>query len=140
MNEIQNFAAPSGGAALERANARIRAWNSQAEQLRAVYPSFDLNREVRNPDFLAMLKAGVPLRQAFEVIHMDQIKAAAAAAQAQATERALTAHIKAKGTRPQENGAGASSAFTVKDDVSRLTTKDRAELARRAARGEVITF
>lgn len=124
----------------ERADAQLNAWNDQAEQLRAVYPSFDLTREAQNRDFLSMLRSGVPVRQAYEVIHMDEIKEATAAMQAKATEKAVTANIKAKGARPQENGTGASSGFTVKDDVSRLTRKDRAEIARRAARGEVITF
>lgn len=123
-----------------QAEAQLRAWSDQAEQAKTLYPSFDLGREAQNRDFRSMLRAGVPVRQAFEVVHMDEIMATAAAMQAQATERAVTANIKAKGTRPQENGAGAASGFTVKDDVSRLTPKDRAEMARRAARGEVITF
>lgn len=124
----------------ERADAQLRAWDEQAAQARAVYPGLDLGAEARNPQFLSMLRSGVPVRTAYEVIHMDEIKAGVATAQAQATEKAVTANIKAKGARPQENGAGAGAGFTVKDDVSRLTPKDRAELARRAARGEVITF
>lgn len=124
----------------ERADAQLRAWDEQAAQARAVYPGLDLGAEARNPQFLSMLRSGVPVQTAYEVIHMDEIKAGVATAQAQATEKAVTANIKAKGARPQENGAGAGAGFTVKDDVSRLTPKDRAELARRAARGEVITF
>lgn len=124
----------------DRADAQIRAWNDQAEQLKAVYPSFDLTREAQNRDFLSMLKAGVPVRQAYEVVHMDEIKAATAAMQAKATEKAVTDNIKAKGTRPQENGTGAASGFTMKDDVHKLTPKDRAEIAKRVSRGEVITF
>lgn len=124
----------------ERAGRQLRAWDQQAEQARAVYPGLDLGTEARNPQFLSMLRSGVPVQTAYEVIHMDEIKASVAAAQAQATEKAVTDNIRAKGARPQENGAGAGAGFTVKDDVSRLTPKDRAELARRAARGEVITF
>lgn len=127
-------------APMSRAQAQLRDWNSQAAQVRALYPGFDLGREARNQTFRSMLRSGVPVRQAFEVVHMDEIKAAAAAAQAQATERAVTANIKAKGARPQENGAGAAAGFTVKDGVSRLTPQDRAEFARRASMGEVITF
>lgn len=121
---------PTAGALL--AQRQLRAWNEQAEQVKARYPDFDLGREAQDRTFRSMLRAGVPVRQAFEVVHMDELRAAA--------ERAVTANIKAKGARPQENGAGASSGFTVKDDVSRLTPRDRAELAKRAARGEVITF
>jgi len=124
----------------ERAQAQMQDWSRQAQQLKTMYPSFDLSQEAQNRDFVSMLRAGVPVRQAFEVIHMDEIKAAAASVQAKATEKAITANIKAKGARPQENGTGTTSGFTVKDDVSRLTPKDRAEIARRAARGEIITF
>lgn len=116
--------------------AQLRAWDSQAEQVKALYPGFDLGLEARSRDFRAMLKAGVPMRQAFEVLHMDQIMSA----RTQAAERALTANIRAKGARPPENGAGAAAGFTVKDGVSRLSAQDRADMARRAARGEVITF
>lgn len=123
---------PQGWTGRERAEAQLRDWDSQAEQVRTLYPSFDLGREAQNRNFLALLRSGVPVRQAFEVLHMDEIRAA--------TERAVTANIKAKGSRPQENGAGAAAGFTVKDGVSRLTARDRAEYARRAARGEVITF
>lgn len=124
----------------ERADRQLRAWDQQAEQARAVYPGLNLGTEARNPQFLSMLRAGVPVQTAYEVVHMDEIKAGVATAQAQATEKAVTDNIRAKGARPQENGAGTGAGFTVKDDVSRLTPKDRAELARRAARGETITF
>lgn len=124
----------------ERANNQLRLWHEQAQQLKDLYPSFDLAREAKDPNFLSMLRAGVPVRQAFEVIHMEEIKAAAAAVQAKATEKAVTDGIRARGARPQENGAGAGAGFTIKDDVSRLTKKDRAEIARRAARGETIKF
>lgn len=123
-------AAPTPGALL--AQQQLQSWDAQAKQVRNLYPGFDLGREAQNRTFRSLLRSGVPVRQAFEVLHMDELRSAA--------ERAVTANIKAKGARPQENGAGASSGFTVKDDVSRLTPRDRAELAKRAARGEVITF
>lgn len=98
----------------ERADAQLRAWNGQAEQLRAIYPSFDLTREAQNREFLSMLKAGVPVRQAYEVVHMDEIKAAAAAETAQAG--AETAR------------AGAETAKTAAE-----TARGRAEIAGSAA-------
>ena len=48
--------------------------------------------------------------------------------------------IRAKGARPQENGTTSQGAFIVKDDVSKLSKRDRAEIIRRAARGEHIEF
>ena len=55
-------------------------------------------------------------------------------------EKTVTDNIRARGARPQENGAAPKSAVVVKDDVSKLTPADRAEIARRAAMGETITF
>lgn len=131
---------PRGRPEREGVRTQLRRWSEQEAQVRARYPEFDLNREVRSRNFLALLRAGVPMLQAYEVIHLEEIKAAATADQAKQTERAVMENIKAKGTRPRENGTGTASGFTVKDDVARLTPRDRAEIARRAARGEVITF
>lgn len=124
----------------ERADAKMRQWYDEAEQAREKYPSLDLRAEAQDPNFLAMLKAGVPVLHAYEVAHMDDIKAGIAAMQAKATEKQVTEHIRAKGARPPENGTAPQSGFTVRDDVHKLTKKDRAEIARRAAMGEKITF
>lgn len=124
----------------ERADAQMRRWYDEAEQAREKYPSFDLRAEAQDPNFLAMLKAGVPVLHAYEVAHMDDIKAGIAAMQAKATEKQVTENIRAKGARPPENGTAPQSGFTVRDDVHKLTKKDRAEIARRAAMGEKITF
>lgn len=122
------------------ANQQMQRWMAESEQVKSVYGSFDLGKEVQNPQFLSMLKAGVPVQHAYEVVHMDEIKAGIAKMQAQATEKQVVAGIRAKGARPQENGVSSQSAFTVKDDVSKLTKKDRAEAVRRALRGEHIEF
>ncbi len=124
----------------QRAQEQLQQWYGEAEQLKALYPKFDLNDEVQNPQFLSMLRAGVPVQHAYEVVHMEQIKAGVAAMQARATEKQVVDGIRAKGTRPQENGTSSQSSFIVKDDVSKLTRKERQEIARRAARGERIEF
>ena len=48
--------------------------------------------------------------------------------------------IKAKGSRPTENGVSSGSAAVVKSDVNALTKKDREEIERRVMRGERISF
>lgn len=124
----------------QAAQQQLQRWYGEAEQARSLYPSFDLSAEVQNPQFLSMLRAGVPVRHAYEVVHMDEIKAGVAQLTAQATEKQVVDGIRARGARPQENGTTSQSAFTVKDDVSKLSKKDRAEIARRAMMGEKITF
>lgn len=124
----------------EAAQQQIARWMQESEGLKNTYKSFDLRTELANPQFMSMLKSGVPVKSAYEVVHMEDIKAGIAQMTAKATEKQVTDNIRAKGQRPPENGTSVQSAFTVKDDVSKLSRKDRAEIARRAARGERIVF
>lgn len=122
------------------AQQRLAQWHQEAEEARQVYPELDLNREAANPQFLSLLRSGVPVRHAYEVIHMDDIKASTAQTAAKNTEKQVVDGIRAKGARPAENGMANTSGFLVKDDVSKLSRKDRAEIAKRVARGEMISF
>lgn len=124
----------------EKANAQLQSWYQEAESVRQKYPTFDLNAEVKNPEFLSMLRSGVPMDHAYMVMHMEDIVNGVAQNTAQQTQKQVVQHIRARGARPAENGTSAQSAFTVKSDVTKLTKADRAEIARRAARGEKITF
>lgn len=124
----------------QKAEQQIRQWDSDAQSLKGLYPSFDLQAEVQNPQFTALLKSGVPMQTAYEVMHMADIKAGIQRMTATATEKQVTDNIRAKGQRPKENGTSSQSAFTVKDDVRKLSKADRANIARLAARGESITF
>lgn len=124
----------------EAVDRQTQKWVQEARELRQLYPSFDLATEMQSRQFLSMLKSGVPVRTAYEVVHMEEIKAAVEQSAAKAAEKQVVDGIRAKGMRPPENGTAAQSGFTVKDDVSRLTKRDRAEIARRVARGEKIEF
>lgn len=124
----------------EQADNQLRQWWQQGEELKRSYPSFDLQREAQNPEFLRLLQSGVPVDHAFQVIHMDEIMQGVAANTAKAAERQITANIRARGSRPAEAGASGKASFTVKNDVSKLSKKDRAEIAKRAMRGERIEF
>lgn len=124
----------------QQAQQKLQQWYAEAEQVQKLYPSFDLSAEVKNPQFLSMLRAGVPVQHAYEVIHMEDIKAGVAAMQAKATEKQVVDGIRAKGARPAENGMTAQSGFIVKDDVTKLTRQDRAKIARQVEMGAHVTF
>lgn len=124
----------------DAADNQLREWWQQGEQLKQQYPSFDLDREAQNPEFLRLLRSGVPVDHAFKLLHMDEIMQGVAANTAKAAERQITANIRARGSRPAEAGASGKASFTVKNDVSKLSKKDRAEIAKRAMRGERIEF
>jgi hypothetical protein len=124
----------------ENANKLYAKWMDEAESTKAVYPSFDLNTEMQNPKFIDLLRSNIDVRTAFEVLHKDEIIPAAMQYTAKTVEQKLTNKMIANGARPVENGNSSQSAAITKSDVSQLSKEDRAEINRRVARGEKITF
>ena len=142
---------------LERENAELRAirqrqigqqqfqqqidsWYKEADRVKELYPSFDFKAEAQNPNFLALLKQGVGVEHAYKVLHFDELTENAARVAAQTADAQAQARIKQKASRPSENGTSSQSAVIVRNDVSSLTRKERAEIARRVQRGEKIVF
>ena len=130
----------------QRANETRQAWENEAEGLKAQYPDLDIDSEVADQRFqdllVSLTKAGFtnPVQIAYESCHADEVKGAIANYVAQQTEKKVTDNIKAKGSRPVENGASSSNAFSQKVDVSKLTDKEMDEYIKRASRGEMISF
>lgn len=124
----------------ENADRIYAGWMDQANALKTVYPTFDLASELQNQSFADLLRNGIDVRTAYEVIHKDEIITAAMQFTAQQVAQKTTNNIIANGARPAENGASPQSPAVVKSDVSQLTKADRQEIARRVARGERISF
>ena len=124
----------------ENANKLYAQWMEQAETAKSVYPSFDLRTEMQNPQFVNLLRSNIDVRTAYEVIHKDDIIAGAMQFTAKKVEQKIADKIIAGGARPSENGNSSQGASVTKSDVSTLTRADRAEIARRVARGEKISF
>lgn len=118
----------------------LSQWTTEADATKMVYPAFDFDAEMENPDFRALLNAHVGVQTAYEVLHKDEIIPAAMQYAAKTVEQKLTNKIVSNGARPVENGNSAQSASVVKKDVAQLTRADRAEIAKRVARGEKIRF
>lgn len=115
-------------------------WMDQAKQAKQMYPSLDLNTEAKNPQFLQLLNSGVDVGTAYAVIHKDEIIPAAMQYTAKTVEQKLTNKIIANGARPVENGISSQGAVQTKSDVSQLSDADIAEIMKRVARGERISF
>lgn len=131
----------------QKADETYNDWIRQASELVGTadapgdYPDFDLRREVaENPRFIAMLRAGVPVRDAYEVSHLGDIQARNAAKAAAEMEKRVMDNVRAKGMRPNENGTNSQPGVIVKNDPSKFTKADRAEIARRVRRGELIVL
>lgn len=126
-----------GAAAAQR---QMAAWTQEAAALKAKYPGFNLNTEAQNEQFVRMLRTGVPMEHAYRVMHMDEIVSDSVRTMAQQTEQRVVNNVRARGARPAENGTSSQGAFTYKDDVSKLSKKDRAAIAKRVSQGETIRF
>ena len=88
-----------------------------------------------------MLKSGVDVKNAYMVVHMDDIMSGAMQYTAQQISQKTVNDIMARGMRPAENGANSTGAATItKTDPTKFTKKDREEISRRVARGEIITL
>lgn len=145
---------------LERENAQLkrasqmtaeqREWEelvAQGENVKQMYPAFDMDVEMQNPQFgrlLATLKGsgfGDPVRIAYETVHRDEIMGGAMEYAVKQTEQKIANSIQSGMSRPQENGtakvaAGAPTAL----DPSKLSKSQIEDIKQRAARGERITF
>ncbi len=119
---------------------KIAEWTKEAEEVQKTYPDFLFEQDIKDREFAALLRAGVPMKLAYEVRHMPDIVAGAAQKAADEREKAVTEAIRARGARPAENGTSAQNPVAVTTDVSKMTREERAEVARRAAKGEKITF
>lgn len=124
----------------QRAAQQYSAWMQQAEATKQVYPNFDLDAEMKNPQFVSLLRSNVDAKTAYEVIHKDEIIPAAMQFAVQTAEKNFAQKIIANGNRPAENGMSSQSASLTKSDVSQLTKAQRRDIIQRVRRGEVIRF
>lgn len=138
-------AAQEQSAQQAEAQQRIAAWMAQAEQVKSIYPAFDLDTEIVNPQFQTLLRTlesnGFPnaMQVAFETVHRDQIQPAAMQYAAKKAQEATVNAIKSGSSRPSENGSGQAASLT-KIDPNKLTRAQIKDIRERVARGERITF
>ena len=121
-------------------DAQMNQWIQEAEALKGRYPGFDMETELANPDFQRLISSGISMGHAYEVLHMEEILSNTAKSTAEMTQKNVVNNIRARGSRPVENGLSSQNAFQTKSDVTKLDKASRAELAERARRGEVISF
>lgn len=128
-------------AARQQRAAQIRAqWDSEAAQLKAQYPDFDLGEVLANEQVGELMRRGVSLPDAYRAAYFNHIMEQATARTAQTVEQGVTARIQQRAARPGENGTRPGGAVTTKFDISNTTRRQREELERRARRGEKIVL
>lgn len=115
----------------------------QGEKLKEKFPGFNLQEEIKNPEFVRLTspEVGIDVSTAYQVIHRDEIMPAAMQYAVQKSQQKMANAIQANARRPVENGAGgAQGQADVRDDPRKWTRADRAEVRRRVANGEKIVL
>ena len=123
-----------------KAKGQYEQWMWQAQQASKRYPSLDIAKEVHNPRFMGLLKAGVDVGDAYLVAHGDEIIPAVMHRTAKAVEEKLANRIAANGARPSENAMSNRGTTLAADHVSHMSKAQRQDIIRRVQRGEIIRF
>ena len=118
------------------ATALLERWTTEAEALLEAYPELDLSAECENGLFRHLLRGNLPMREAYELVHAAELRDAAVEKARRETEKQVLDSVRARGTRPLENGAASGSPFTLDFDPLRLSRKERREIVRRMLAGD----
>ncbi len=119
---------------------QITRWQQEADQVKQIYPGFEMDKEMQNPEFVGMLKRGVDMRTAYQSAHFDELMRGGMQYASQAAQAQMARNIQARGQRPMEGAAGGNPAIITKSDVTKLSKADREEIARQVLRGKKKSF
>lgn len=118
--------------------ATFRRWDNEAVELQEAFPSFNLNQELQNPDFVDALERIGNVHDAFMVSHFQDIMSGATAQASEASQKKTVENFKARAQRPPENGMRTQPAVVRKTDPSKFTDADIDEVIKRVQAGEQI--
>ena len=114
----------------------------QAEDMKKVFPNFDLSKELQNPTFLRMTapNSGLSVEDAYYAVHRKEIQAMSTQVTAHVTAEKISNAIASGTNRPQENGTSAQAPSVTTFDYSKASAEQRnaikAAIRQAAARGE----
>lgn len=128
----------------QKIQQHIASLEQQGEAMKAIFPSFDLRKELQNPAFARMTSpnVGISVEDAYYAVHRNEIQSAAMQVTAQQTARKISNSIQAGQRRPAENGTTGQSPSAIRFDYRNASPDQRAALKKRirdaAARGEKV--
>ena len=96
----------------------------EAEALKEIYPNFDLEQEMEDPEFVKMLHLGFPVQNVYETLHLEEIKMSHAEAIASEEAKRTASSIQANGRRPVENGVTTHQPQQVSKDIGSLSQSE----------------
>ena len=112
----------------------------QAEEMKKVFPNFDLRTELQNPNFVRMTSpnVGISVEDAYYACHRKELQTAAMQVAAQKTAQKISNDIQAGNRRPSENGTFGQAPSVTTFDYRNASPEQRAALKARIRSGEKI--
>ena len=126
----------------ERENRQqIAGWHNEAKELiESTYPNLNLYEELGNEKFVKHLNNGLTVKEAYELVHHDELVRSAVSLATKKTKKQTEDTIKAGTNRVRENGLSSQAASQTTVNVDNLTGKDIMAILKKVENGEKITF
>lgn len=126
---------------LKAAEAVTEQWQREAEALKRRYPSFSLEESLRGDrTFGALLRAGLPVKTAYEAANLETILSAAMRYAAESARKRAAQSIGAGANRAKENPVLGRMGASHKKDVGSMTEKEILSILRQVSNGKRVTF
>ena len=118
----------------------IMKLEQQGEEMKKVFPNFDLRTELKNPTFARMTSpnVGISVQDAYYAVHRNEIQTAAMQVTAQKTAQKISNAIQAGSRRPDENGTSGQAPSVTTFDYRNASREQREALKKRIRSGEKI--
>lgn len=117
----------------------------QGEELKKIFPNFDLRTELQNPAFARMTAPGkglMSVEDAYRAVHRNEIDAAASHIIAQKTAEKISNAIQSGSRRPDESGVSSQAPSVSTFDYRKASPEQRAafkaDLRKKWANGETV--
>ena len=124
----------------QRIQQHIMKLEQQGEEMKKVFPKFDLRKELQNPVFARMTSpnVGLSVEDAYYACHRKELQEAAMQVTAQKTAQKISNDIQAGRRRPSENGTSGQAPSVTTFDYRSMSPEQRKALKDRIRSGEKI--
>lgn len=121
-----------------QAQAQMEAWIEQANNCKALYGDlFDLDVELQNDEFKSLLEMDYPMQKAFEIVHIDDMVTGAMQYAARTTKTNIANDIRARGSRPSENGKHSNAPVKTSINYNNISSNDWNRITNLVVQGKV---
>lgn len=109
----------------QKVRAQMDRWNAEEAELKKTYPDFNFREELaQNPEFAEALRAGLPMRFAYQGAHGDELLAKVAGSVAQQAALSAAQSIAANSRRPSETGIAGGAAAPQTVDYAGMSDRE----------------